>query len=55
MAKRHSKITKTRNGDGVSPLPTSKKPTTKMQNALAQKQNRWQRFIHYVWDRKPGR
>lgn len=22
-------------------------------NKLAQKQNRWQRFVRYVWDRKP--
>lgn len=24
-------------------------------NKLAQKQNRWQRFVHYVWDKKRGR
>ena len=24
----------------------------KMKNPLAQKQNRWQRFVRYVWDRK---
>ncbi len=26
----------------------------KMRNALAQKQGRWQRFMHYVWDKKKG-
>ena len=26
----------------------------KMKNPLAQKQNRWQRFVRYVWDRKRG-
>jgi hypothetical protein len=26
----------------------------KMRNALAQKPNRWQRFVRYVWDRKRG-
>ena len=26
----------------------------KMRNPLAQKQNRWQRFVRYVWDRKRG-
>ncbi len=25
----------------------------KTANKLAQKQNRWQRFVRYVWDRKP--
>ena len=25
----------------------------KTANKLAQKQNRWQRFARYVWDRKP--
>jgi len=25
----------------------------KTKNKLAQKQNRWQRFVRYVWDRKP--
>ena len=25
----------------------------KTRNALLQKQNRWQRFVRYVWDRKP--
>jgi len=24
----------------------------KTENKLAQKQNRWQRFVRYVWDRK---
>jgi hypothetical protein len=24
----------------------------KTRNALAQKQARWQRFMHYVWDKK---
>ncbi|HVS26812.1 MAG TPA: hypothetical protein VHE58_05875 [Burkholderiales bacterium] len=24
----------------------------KTRNALLQKQNRWQRFVRYVWDRK---
>ena len=24
------------------------------QNKLAQPQNRWQRFVRYVWDRKRG-
>lgn len=27
--------------------------TEKAANKLAQKQNRWQRFVRYVWDRKP--
>ena len=27
---------------------------TRTRNALAQKQNRWQRFVHYVWDKKKG-
>jgi hypothetical protein len=27
----------------------------KTRNALAQKSNRWQRFVRYVWDRRPGR
>jgi len=26
----------------------------KMRNPLAQKTNRWQRFVRYVWDRKRG-
>jgi len=26
----------------------------KMKNQLAQKPNRWQRFVRYVWDRKRG-
>jgi hypothetical protein len=26
----------------------------KTQNKLAQPQNRWQRFVRYVWDRKRG-
>ena len=26
----------------------------KMKNPLAQEQNRWQRFVRYVWDRKRG-
>ena len=26
----------------------------KMGNQLAQKPNRWQRFVRYVWDRKRG-
>jgi hypothetical protein len=26
----------------------------KAQNKLAQKSNRWQRFVHYVWDKKRG-
>jgi len=26
----------------------------RMRNPLAQKQNRWQRFVRYVWDRKRG-
>ena len=26
----------------------------KMKNQLAQKPNRWQRFVRYVWDRKQG-
>jgi len=26
----------------------------KMRNQLAQKPNRWQRFVRYVWDRKRG-
>ena len=26
----------------------------KMRNALAQKHSRWQRFMHYVWDKKKG-
>ena len=26
----------------------------KTKNALAQKTNRWQRFVRYVWDRKRG-
>jgi hypothetical protein len=26
----------------------------KMKNPLAQKTNRWQRFVRYVWDRKRG-
>jgi hypothetical protein len=26
----------------------------KTRNALTQKQNRWQRFVHYVWDKKKG-
>ena len=26
----------------------------KTRNALAQKQNRWQRFVRYVWDKKKG-
>jgi hypothetical protein len=26
----------------------------KMRNPLAQKPNRWQRFVRYVWDRKRG-
>jgi hypothetical protein len=26
----------------------------KMRNALAQKQSRWRRFMHYVWDKKKG-
>ena len=25
-----------------------------MRNQLAQKPNRWQRFVRYVWDRKRG-
>jgi hypothetical protein len=24
-------------------------------NQRAQKQNRWQRFVHYVWDKKKGK
>jgi hypothetical protein len=24
-------------------------------NRLRQPQNRWRRFVHYVWDRKKGR
>lgn len=26
----------------------------KMKSALAQKSNRWQRFVRYVWDKKRG-
>ena len=26
----------------------------KTRNALAQPQNRWQRFVRYVWDKKKG-
>jgi hypothetical protein len=26
----------------------------KMKNQLAQRPNRWQRFVRYVWDRKRG-
>ncbi|HEX6827934.1 MAG TPA: hypothetical protein VF104_03030 [Burkholderiales bacterium] len=26
----------------------------KMRNTLAQKQGRWQRFVHYMWDKKKG-
>jgi len=26
----------------------------KMRNTLAQKSNRWRRFVRYVWDRKRG-
>ncbi|HET7598009.1 MAG TPA: hypothetical protein VFK15_13840 [Burkholderiales bacterium] len=26
----------------------------KARNALAQPQNRWQRFVRYVWDKKRG-
>ena len=26
----------------------------KAQNKLAQPQNRWQRFVRYVWDKKRG-
>jgi hypothetical protein len=26
----------------------------KARNALAQPQNRWQRFVRYVWDNKRG-
>jgi hypothetical protein len=26
----------------------------KTRNALVQKQNRWQRFVHYVWDKRKG-
>ncbi len=25
-----------------------------LKNALAQKPNRWQRFVRYVWDKKRG-
>jgi hypothetical protein len=27
----------------------------KTRNALAQKANRWQRFVRYVWDRPQGK
>ena len=27
----------------------------KMSNNLAQKPNRWQRFVRYVWNKKQGR
>lgn len=27
---------------------------SKARNTLAQPQNRWQRFVRYVWDRKKG-
>lgn len=27
---------------------------SKARNPLAQPQNRWQRFVRYVWDRKKG-
>lgn len=27
----------------------------KAQNKLKTPQNRWQRFVRYVWDKKPGR
>ena len=27
----------------------------KARNALAQPQNRWQRFVRYVWDKNRGR
>lgn len=26
----------------------------KTRNSLVQKQNRWQRFVRFVWDRKKG-
>ncbi|HET7635926.1 MAG TPA: hypothetical protein VFK51_14490 [Burkholderiales bacterium] len=29
--------------------------TGRAANKLRQPQNRWQRFVHYVWDRKQGR
>lgn len=29
--------------------------STKARNALAQRQNRWQRFVQYVWDKNRGR
>ena len=28
--------------------------TGKQHNKLAQPQNRWQRFVRYVWDKKKG-
>ena len=28
--------------------------TDKQHNKLAQPQNRWQRFVRYVWDKKRG-
>ena len=29
--------------------------TSKQHNKLAQPQNRWQRFVRYVWDKNRGR
>jgi hypothetical protein len=33
---------------------TRDREAQKMKNQLAQKPNRWQRFVRYVWDRKRG-
>jgi hypothetical protein len=29
--------------------------SAKTRNALAQKENRWQRFVRFVWDKNRGR
>lgn len=33
---------------------SASKPGNKLANKLANKQNRWQRFNRYVWDKKQG-
>jgi hypothetical protein len=33
---------------------TRDREARKLKNQLAQKPNRWQRFVRYVWDRKRG-
>ncbi|HSQ02880.1 MAG TPA: hypothetical protein VLN59_02520 [Burkholderiales bacterium] len=40
--------------DAGLPQRSQRQPAIRTQNKLAQAQNRWQRTVRYVWDKKRG-